>query len=171
MSYLLIGNILAAIGESLFIASSASFSKKHTMIFQTAALVSIASANFILGGIGGAVLNLLGIIRNLLFLNEKTGLSVRIGCSSMLIIATLAACYVTGFSDMWFWLPLIANVLYTLCGHLSRKKFKIMCAINFALWLPYDILIGNFVSAIADGTNIILSIRNAVKKTENMNEN
>lgn len=158
----IIGNLLALLGEGLLVVSASSKGKGRTVAFQTAALASVAAANLVLGGYGGALVNMVGIGRNVLLLRGHDSLAMRVSTSAALVALALAIGAATGFADRLFWLPLAANLLYTMCGHLRGWRFKAMCATNFAMWLPYDLLLGNYVSAASDAANILLSARAAV---------
>ena len=150
----LVGKIVAFVGQVLIVVSSSVTSRKRTLAIQSAGMLTLAVANVFLGGFAGVVNNVISVVRNILFVYGK---------NSRIVVACLVAAYIgvtlvvesiVGFPEMFWMLPLVINVTFTLLGHLDGWQFKIMNGSLFILWLVYDLSVANYVSAPFDIANV-----------------
>ena len=105
--------------------------------------------------IAGLVANAISVVRNILFVYEKNSRAVVAGLVAAYVVVTLAVESMLGFPEMFWMLPLVINVAFTLLGHLQGWRFKLMNGSLFILWLLYDVSVANYVSAPFDIANII----------------
>ena len=152
---LLIGNIFALLGQTSFVVASFNTSKTRTLVIQTIGFALMCLANFALLGIAGVVMNVISIVRNVLFTKEKATKPIVLGLILAYVVATVAIEAYVGFIDTLWLLPLISNVAYTALAFVPSWKFKLMNAFTFGCWLPYDLSLGNFVSTAFDVINVI----------------
>ena len=147
MVSIIIGNIIALIASILMVYSGMLKQKKKILYFQTVQIGMSVISNIILGGITGAIINALSMIRNILCYKNKLGLKEKI------IITILAIILTFKFNNLGYigLLPLISTVSYI-------RKFKLLIIFTMLLWLIYDVVIKSYTSAIFDFMNIIANM-------------
>lgn len=108
MVSIIIGNIIALIASILMVYSGMLKQKKKILYFQTVQIGMSVISNIILGGITGAIINALSMIRNILCYKNKLGLKEKI------IITILAIILTFKFNNLGYigLLPLISTVSY-----------------------------------------------------------
>ena len=89
MVSIIIGNIIAFIASILMVYSGMLKQKKKILYFQTVQIGLSVISNIILGGITGAIINALSLIRNILCYKDKLGLKEKIGITFLAVILTL----------------------------------------------------------------------------------
>lgn len=112
-------------------------------------------SNIILGGITGAIINALSMVRNILCYKNKLGLKEKI------IITILAIILTFKFNNLGYigLLPLISTVSYIwLMSIEDVRKFKLLIIFTMLMWLIYDVVIKSYTSAIFDFMNIIANM-------------
>ena len=140
---IIIGNIIALIASILMIFVSSSKNKKKILIYQTVQVALLTLSTLILGGIAGAIINAITIIRNIFII------------SISIIVLSLA------FNNLGYigLLPLISTVLYTMSINTkSTIKLKSMILLNMICWGIYDFIIMSYTSAIFEFIATITSI-------------
>ena len=88
MVSIIIGNIIALIASILMVYSGMLKQKKKILYFQTVQIGMSVISNIILGGITGAIINALSMIRNILCYKNKLGLKEKIIITILAIILT-----------------------------------------------------------------------------------
>ena len=129
--------------------------KKKILYFQTVQIGMSVISNIILGGITGAIINALSMIRNILCYKNKLGLKEKI------IITILAIILTFKFNNLEYigLLPLISTVSYIwLMNTKDVRKFKLLIIFTMLMWLIYDVVIKSYTSAIFDFMNIIANM-------------
>lgn len=129
--------------------------KKKILYFQTVQIGLSVISNIILGGITGAIINALSMIRNILCYKDKLGLKEKIVITILAIILTFK------FNNLRYigLLPLISTVSYIWLMNIKDvKKFKLLIAFTMLMWFIYDIVIKSYTSAIFDFMNIVANI-------------
>lgn len=155
MNTIILGNIIAFIAASTNIIIGVIKSKKKILYIQTIQYITYAIADFILGGITGAITNLISIFRNVLCYREKLNNFIVLLIILISIILTLM------FNNLEFigLLPLFNNIIYTLFINIKDEfKFKILILVQMILWLIYDLTIKSYTSAIFEVITIISCI-------------
>lgn len=155
MVNIIIGNIIALIASILMVYSGMLKQKKKILHFQTVQIGLSVISNIVLGGITGAIINALSLIRNILCYRDKLGLKEKIVITFLSIILTLK------FNNLGCigLLPLISTVSYIWLMNVKNvKKFKLLIAFTMLMWFIYDIVIKSYASAIFDFMNIVANI-------------
>ena len=151
----IIGNIIALIASILMVYSGVLKQKKKILYFQTVQIGMSVISNIILGGITGAIINALSMIRNILCYKNKLGLKEKI------IITILAIILTFKFNNLGYigLLPLISTVSYIWLMNIKDvRKFKLLIIFTMLMWLIYDVVIKSYTSAIFDFMNIIANM-------------
>ena len=110
---------------------------------------------FVLGGITGATINAISMIRNIICYKEKLGTREKI------IITILAVVLSLIFNNLGIIgiLPVISTVTYVwLMNVKDVRKFKLLIAFTMLMWLIYDTVIKSYTSAIFDFMNLIANV-------------
>ena len=155
MNTIILGNIIALVAASISIIIGIIKSKKKILYIQTIQYITYAIADFILGGITGAISNLISIFRNVLCYKEKLNKVM------VILIILLSTVLTLMFNNLGFigLLPLFNNIIYTLFINIKDEfKFKILILIQMILWLIYDLTIKAYTSAIFEVITIISCI-------------
>ena len=155
MVSIIIGNIIALIASILMVCSGMLKQKKKILYFQTVQIGMSVISNIILGGITGAIINALSMIRNILCYKNKLGLKEKI------IITILAIILTFKFNNLGYigLLPLISTVSYIWLMNIKDvRKFKLLIIFTMLMWLIYDVVIKSYTSAIFDFMNIIANM-------------
>ena len=155
MISIIIGNIIALIASILMVYSGTSKQKKKILHFQTVQIGMSVISNIILGGITGAIINALSLIRNTLCYKDKLGLKEKV------VITILATILTLKFNNLGYigLLPLISTVTYIWLMNIKNvKRFKLLIIFTMLMWFIYDIVIKSYTSAIFDFINIVANI-------------
>lgn len=155
MVNIIIGNIIALIASILMVYSGMLKQKKKILHFQTVQIGLSVISNIVLGGITGAIINVLSLIRNILCYKDKLGLKEKI------VITILATILTLKFNNLGYigLLPLISTVSYVWLMNIKDvKKFKWLIVFTMLMWFIYDVVIKSYTSAIFDFMNIVANI-------------
>ncbi len=155
MSNLIIGNIIALIGSILMVCTGLIKKKDKIIFVQTIQIGLMIISNFVLGGITGAITNIISCIRNILCYKNKLN-----KIAKTLIIIASAICAIlfsnTGFISL---LPLFCTIIYTLFMNIKDViKFKWLIIFTMIIWLIYDIYIKSYTSSIFDFMSVITNM-------------
>ena len=123
MISIIIGNIIALIASILMVYSGMLKQKKKILYFQTVQIGLSVISNIILGGITGAIINALSLIRNILCYKDKLGIKEKIVITILAIILTFK------FNNLGYigLLPLISTVSYIWLMNVEDvRKFKLL---------------------------------------------
>ena len=167
MNSFIIGNIVALIAASFSIILGIIKNREKIIYIQTIQFIFYMIANFILGGITGAISNLIGIVRNILSYKEKLTKFIIISIILISIILTLM------FNNLGIigLLPLVNTIIYTLfINEKNPLKFKILLLLTFLLWFIYDITIKSYTSAVFDLVSTITAIFSTYQIYKNTNK-
>lgn len=170
MDYLIIGNLIALIA-SLLMLYSGYIKKKEKIIFvQTIQIGLSVVSNIVLGGISGAIINAISLIRNILCYKDKLNKIWKI------VLIILSASLTLLFNNLGFvgLLPLVSTVAYIwLMDMKDVINFKYLIIFTMTMWLIYDIYIMAYTAAIFDFGTIIANIISIlqIKKNKKGEEN
>ena len=129
--------------------------KKKILYVQTVQIGLSVVSNIVLGGITGAIINAISMIRNIICYKEKLGTREKI------IITILAVVLSLIFNNLGIIgiLPVISTVTYVwLMNVKDVRKFKLLIAFTMLMWLIYDTVIKSYISAIFDFMNLIANV-------------
>lgn len=152
---IILGNIVALIASILMVYSGLLKQKRKIIYFQTVQIGLSVLSNIILGGITGAIINALSLVRNILCYKDKLGIKEKI------IITVLAVTLSLLFNNLAFIgiLPLISTVVYIWLMNIKDvTKFKILVIFTMVLWCIYDLYIKSYSSAAFDFFNIVANV-------------
>lgn len=169
MNIILIANVIALIASLLMVYTGYIKKKEKILFFQTVQIGLSVISNLILGGITGAIINALGLIRNILCYKEKLNKITQI---ILIILSILLGVYFNNLALIGL-LPIISNVVYIVFMNIKDViKFKYLIIFTMTMWLVYDIYIMSYTPAVFDFGNIIaniisiIQIKKSVKKGE-----
>ena len=91
---LIIGNIIALVASIIMVYSGILKHKKKILYFQTIQIGLSVISNIVLGGISGAIINAINLIRNILCYKEKLKTKEKI------IITLLATILICKFNNL-----------------------------------------------------------------------
>ena len=157
---LILGNIVALIASLLMVYSGIVKSKKKILNIQNVQMGLLAISNAILGGVTGAIINAIGIVRNLLCYYNKFTIPAKIVISAASAILTII------FNNMGIigYIPCIAIVVYTwLIDIKDIVSFKILIIFTMVLWAIYDFIIKSYTSCAFDIFTIVTNVIAIVK--------
>jgi hypothetical protein len=129
--------------------------RNKILYFQTIQIALSVISNIVLGGITGAIINAISLVRNILCYKEKLGLKEKI------IITILAIVLSLKFNNLKIigLLPLISTITYLWLMNIKNvKKFKLLISFTMLMWFIYDIIIQSYTSAIFDFMSILANI-------------
>lgn len=158
---IVIGNIIALIASLIMVYTGILKNKKKIIYFQTVQIGLFVVSNLVLGGISGAIINAISIVRNILCYKEKLDLKGKIIITILSVVLTLA------FNNLGFigLLPLISTVSYIWFMDIKDIKiFKLLFSFTNLLWFIYDIIIKSYTSAVFDFATIVANIVSILKK-------
>jgi len=150
--FIVIGNIIAFLASLLMVYSGVVKSKKQIIYIQSIQIGLFIASNLVLGGITGAIINALSLIRNILCYKNRLGFKEKV------IITVLSIIFSLLFNNLGFigLLPLISTVLYIWLIDLKNViQFKLLLSFTMLLWGIYDFYIKSYTSFVFDVASII----------------
>lgn len=156
----MLGNVIAFLASIILAYSGILKNKKKILLFQTIYVTLFVISDIILGGITGAIINVIGMVRNVLCYKNKLGMKEKIIITVVSIILTFM------FNNLYFigLLPLIANIIYVWFMNVKNvKKFKLLITFTMVLWFIYDVSIKSYTSGLFDFINIVANIITVLK--------
>lgn len=155
MNTLILGNIVAFIAASLSIIIGSLKNRKKIIYIQALQSFTYSISNTILGGISGAIADLIGVTRNVLCYKEK------LTKVAILLLITISTILTFTFNNLGLigLFPLFNTIIYT--SFINEKdpfKFKLLFLITSTLWFFYSFTIKNYTSAVFNLFGIITSI-------------
>lgn len=155
MELVIIGNIIAFIASIIMVYSGYIKDKKKILYAQTIQIGLFILSNIVLGGITGAIINVLNCIRNILCYKERLNNIVKI---VLIVIATILTICFNNLVIIGL-LPLASMILYVLFMNTKDVvKFKYLILSTMVLWLIYDFSIKSYVSTCFDILTIVTNI-------------
>lgn len=155
-----IGNIVALLASVLMIFTGLINNKKKVLIIQSIQMSLFILSNLILGGISGAIINAINIVRNYICYKDKLDNKWKI------IFSLVAIINVVLFNNLKIigLLPLISTLTYVwLMSTKDMRKFKLLMMFSMLLWFIYDITIKSYTSSIFDLLTFISSFITLIK--------
>ena len=143
MDRIIIGNAVSLLGATLMVAVGFLKERRTILTIQCLQFGIMGVANFILGGITGAISALVSIVRNIVC--QKRPLTVPLKLLFIVVQIFLSI----GINTMGIigWLPIISACFYTwMIDVKSETRLKAVIIIAQAMWLIFDFAIQNYVS-------------------------
>lgn len=152
MSLLLLGNLVSLLGCIAMIITGYVKTKKSIINIQCVQFALMAAGNLILGGVSGAISNLIGVIRNLI------SLRVRDFSLTWKIFFIAVQAVLTGMSNhagFLGWFPVLATAAFVMVMDQEEKYIKWSMIFGEALWVFYDFSNRNYTSMVMDVLTIL----------------
>lgn len=152
MSNIVLGNIVALIASIIMVCSGLIKDKKRMLFTQTIQVGLSVLSNIILGGITGAIINALGVIRNILCYKNKLDLKAKI----ILIFFSVSLSLMfnnLGIIGLFPVFSIVSCILFMNTKNII--KYKLLIMFTMIMWCIYDIYIKSYTSAVFDFMTII----------------
>ena len=150
----IIANIIDFIASLLQVGSGAIKKKSKLLAVQTVQLLLQGISMLLVGGITGAISNVLSCYRNYLCYKEKLNRVWK----GILIAASVA---MTVFFNTQGWLgviPVAVCTVYILLMDVKDPiKFKLLVTLSFVPWIIYHFALKLYVAAIFDAVSVVTS--------------
>lgn len=162
---IILGNIIALIASILMVYTGLLKDKKLIVYLQTIQIGLSVVSNIVLGGITGAIINFLGMIRNILCYKNKLGIIEKI------IISILAVGLSICFNNLGIvgYTPALSTVVYIWCMTTKDiKKFKLLIIFTMFVWFIYDVYIKNYSAATFDFLTLFANFVTLNRKKKNI---
>lgn len=155
MNTILVGNIIGFIGALSMVLVGLQKKKKDILAVQNIQMVLLTISNLILGGVTGAIVNVVGIFRNYLCINKKlTPFWIEIITVITIVLGVL--CNTNGIVG---YLPCIATLIFLFTMNMKDViKLKYVLAFVMVLWFIYDMYILSYVTAICDVVTVVTTL-------------
>ncbi len=149
---IIIANIIDFVAALVQVGSGSIKKKSKILAVQTVQLLMQAVSMLLLGGVTGAVSNVLSCYRNYLCYKDKlTAL-----WKGILIAASLAMTVLLNEQGLLGILPAAVCTVYILLMDLKDPvKFKLLVTLSFVPWMVYHFALGSYVGAIFDGATVL----------------
>lgn len=151
----IIGNAIALVSSILMVVAGLTKNKKKIIFTETIQIALAIVSDFILGGITGAIINLVSIARNILCYKEKLNNKLKI------LIIVVSSALTIAFNNLGLigYLPLLSIITYTWWIDLKDVvKFKYLVLFSMIMWIIYDYTIKSYIFMTFDGLSIIANI-------------
>lgn len=152
---LVLGNIIALVASILMVYTGYLKKKKKLLYVQNIQIALLVVSDIILGGITGAIINFIGLIRNILCYKNKLTKKAKI---IIIIISTILSFMFNNLKFIGLF-PLISGIVYV--WYIDIKdivKFKYVIIFTMIMWGIYDLTIKSYTSALFDFLNIVASL-------------
>ncbi len=149
----------------------------HALALKMTEEGSFGIQYLLLGGYTGAVLNLVGLFRNLIFTYfGKKDKQRELKYARIILGALFAVLGLLSWEGYISILIIFAKVLSTLAyGTTNMKKMRLMISITCVCWICYNFYVGSIAGVISDSCNFVSAIIGIIrydilKKEEKMKE-
>ena len=160
----IIANIFSFIGSAMMVAIGAIKSPRKIVLAQSIQVCFMGTANLLLGGISGFIVNAVTFVRNIICCFGKFTKYVKV----CFIIAQVALTALFGVTDLILWLPVIANCILTWyldCG--DAIKLKLLISLSVIFWAAYDLYLMNYSAFAFDMLTIASNLISAISIRRN----
>ena len=150
----LIANIIDFLASILMVASGSIKKKAKILAVQIIQLLMQSVSMLLLGGITGAVNNVLSCLRNYICYKEKMNAVWK----AVLIVASIALTLLLNDQGLLGLIPVVVCTVYILLMDIKDPiAFKLLVTLTFVPWVFYHFFIGAYVAAIFDTLSVITS--------------
>ena len=162
---IIIANIIDFVAAIVQVGSGAIKKKRKILIVQTIQLLMQAVSMLLLGGVTGAVSNVLSCFRNFLCYKDKLNIVWKI----ILIVASIG--FTIALNDQGFLgiIPAAVCTVYIIFMDIKDPvKFKLLVTLSFVPWAVYHFILKSYTGAIFDAATVVT---NAVTLAKMIKEN
>ena len=149
---IIIANIIDFLAAVVQVGSGAIKQKTKILIVQIVQLLMQAVSMLLLGGVTGAVSNVLSCFRNYLCYKEKLNTAWKV----ILIAASIA--FTIALNDQGFLgiIPAAVCTIYIIFMDIKDPvKFKLLVTLSFIPWMFYHFILKSYTGAIFDAATVV----------------
>ena len=148
----LIANIIDFLASILMVASGSIKKKAKILAVQIIQLLMQSVSMLLLGGITGAVNNVLSCLRNYICYKEKMNAVWK----AVLIVASIALTLLLNDQGLLGLIPVVVCTVYILLMDIKDPiAFKLLVTLTFVPWVFYHFYLGAYVAAVFDTLSVI----------------
>ena len=148
----LIANIIDFLASMLMVASGSIKKKAKILAVQIVQLLMQSVSMLLLGGITGAVNNVLSCLRNYLCYKDK----LNIFWKAALIAVSIGLTLLLNDQGLLGLIPVVVCTVYILLMDIKDPiAFKLLVTLTFVPWVFYHFYLGAYVAAIFDTLSVI----------------
>ncbi|MBQ5430709.1 MAG: YgjV family protein [Lachnospiraceae bacterium] len=148
----LIANIIDLAAAFIQVGSGVIRQKTRILVIQILQLLMQAVSMVLLGGITGAVNNLLSCCRNYLCYKEK----LSAGWKAFFITASIGATILLNKQGLLGLIPAAVCTVYILCMDVKDQVlFKLLVTVTSVPWILYHFLLGSYTGAFFDTLSVL----------------
>ena len=149
---IVIANVIDFLAALIQVASGSIKEKTKILVVQIVQLLMQAGSMLLLGGVTGAVSNVLSCYRNYLCYKEK----LTTFWKAVLIALSVLMTVLLNEQGLLGILPAVVCTVYILFMDLKDPvKFKLLVTLSFVPWMIYHFVLKSYVGAIFDAATII----------------
>ena len=148
----IIANIIDFVAAMIQVGSGAIKKKTKILVVQIIQLLMQAVSMLLLGGVTGAVSNVLSCFRNYLCYKEKLNLVWKI----VLIVASIAMTIALNKQGLLGIIPAAVCTIYIIFMDINDPiKFKLLVTLSFVPWMFYHFILKSYTGAIFDAATVV----------------
>lgn len=149
---IIIANIIDFVAAMVQVGSGAIKKKSRILVVQIIQLLMQAVSMLLLGGVTGAVSNVLSCFRNYLCYKEKLNNVWK----AVLIIASIAMTIVLNDQGFLGIIPVIVCTVYIIFMDVKDPvKFKLLVTLSFIPWIFYHFILKSYTGALFDAATVV----------------
>lgn len=157
---LIAANVIDFCAALIQIGTGAVKKKNKILILQIVQLIMQGIAMLLLGGVTGAVSNVLSCFRNYICYKEKLNLPWKIFFIAAAIVTTI----ILNDQGILGMIPAAVCTVYIIFMEVKDPvKFKILVMVTFIPWFFYHFILGSYTGAASDAATIIANIVTIVR--------
>ena len=148
----IIANVIDFIAALIQVGSGAIKNKTKILIVQIVQLLMQAVSMLLLGGVTGAISNVLSCFRNFLCYKEKLNAAWK----AVLIVVSIALTLLLNDQGWLGIIPVAVCTVYILLMDIKDPiAFKLLVTLTFVPWVFYHFYLGAYVAAVFDALSVI----------------
>ena len=145
-------NIIDFIAAIIQVGSGAVKKKPRILVIQIIQLLMQAVSMLLLGGVTGAISNVLSCFRNFLCYKEKLNIIWKI----VLIAASIAMTIIFNEQGLLGIIPAAVCTVYIIFMDIKDPiKFKLLVTLSFVPWAFYHFILKSYTGAIFDAATVV----------------
>lgn len=149
---IIIANIIDFVAAMIQVGSGTIKKKSKILVVQIVQLLMQATSMLLLGGVTGAVSNVLSCFRNYLCYKEKLNNVWK----AVLILAYVAMTVAFNNQGLLGIIPLVVCTVYIIFMDVKDPvKFKLLVTLSFVPWIFYHFIIKSYTGAFFDAASVV----------------
>ncbi len=149
---IIIANIIDLLAAMIQVGSGAIKKKSKILVVQIVQLLMQAVSMLLLGGVTGAVSNVLSCFRNYLCYKEKLNTIWK----AILIIASIVMTIALNDQGLLGIIPVTVCTIYIIFMDVKDPiKFKLLVTLSFIPWVFYHFILKSYTGALFDAASVL----------------